>query len=94
MTNEEEGFQKDNDSLGILTESPDVKMSVSETTEIGPDGRVVAKKVSVCSIRKVSINGKEVDLENLDDPNSNLTDEEKGQIRQAFQDQGMRAVAK
>merc|ERR1712037_1031683 len=54
LTYEEEGFQNDDDSLGIFSEAPDV--SVSETTEMGPDGRVVTKKVSVCSIRKVSIN--------------------------------------
>ena len=67
--------------------------SVSETTEVTPDGRVITKKVSVKSIKKISINGKDVDLDNLDDPNSNLTDEEKRQIKLAFQEQGMMAIA-
>jgi len=67
--------------------------SVSETTEVTPDGRVITKKVSVKSIKKISINGKDVDLDNLDDPNSNLTDEEKRHIKLAFQEQGMMAIA-
>ena len=89
---DEEGFQSINDSPAVLTESPDGEMSVSETEVVGPDGRVYTKKVSVRSIKKLSINGKDVDLDNLDDPNSNLTEEEKRQIRLACQNQGMMTI--
>jgi len=60
-------------------------VSETETEVVGPDGTVFTKKVSVRSMQKVSINGKDVNLDNLDDPNSDLTDEEKRQIRLAFQ---------
>ena len=90
---DEEGFQTNDDSPTVLTEYPDGEMSVSETEVVGPDGTVYTKKVSVRSIKKLSINGKDVDLDNLDDPNSNLTEEEKRQIRLACQNQGMMAIA-
>jgi len=88
----EEGFETNEGSPVILTESPDGEMSVSETEVVGPDGTVYTKKVSVRSVKKLSINGKDVDLDNLDDPNSNLTDEEKRQIQLACQNQGMMTI--
>ena len=90
---DEEGFQTNDDSPTVLTEYPDGEMSVSETEVVGPDGTVYTKKVSVRSIKKLSINGKDVNLDNLDDPNSNLTEEEKLQIRLACQNQGVMAIA-
>ena len=77
------GFQRNSDA--IITDAPDGQTSVTETEVVGPDGTVYTKKVSVRSMQKVSINGKDVNLDNLDDPNSDLTDEEKRQIRLAFQ---------
>ena len=49
--------------------------------------------VLIRPIKYREINGKDVDLDKFDDPNSNLTDEEKRQIRLACQNQGMMAIA-
>jgi len=85
LTNLGEEGQRNSDALDILADAPEGQTSVSETEVVGPNGTVYTKKVSVRSMQKVSINGKDVNLDNLDDPNSDLTDEERRQIRLAFQ---------
>merc|ERR1712107_28284 len=81
------------DSLDNFTKSPGAETSIFETTEVAPDGTIVTTVKKISTVSKISVNGKDVDLDNLDDPNSNLTDEEKRQIKLAFQDKGMLALA-
>ena len=89
----EEADELFDDSLDNFTKSPGAETSIFETTEVAPDGTIVTTVKKISTVSKISVNGKDVDLDNLDDPNSNLTDEEKRQIKLAFQDKGMLALS-
>ena len=89
----EEAEELFDDSLDNFTKSPGAETSIFEKTEVASDGTIVTTVKKISTVSKISVNGKDVDLDNLDDPNSNLTDEEKRQIKLAFQDKGMLALA-